>query len=46
MATDPEINLLFPVLPDFLKIVDMKRGPLRNVSKIRSSFEEEVAASG
>jgi hypothetical protein len=47
LATDPEIRVRFPALPDFLEkktVVGLERGPLSLVSTTEELLDRKVAA--
>jgi hypothetical protein len=46
LATDPEVQVRFPVLPDFWEVVCLKRGQLSLVSTIEELLERESSDSG
>jgi hypothetical protein len=46
LATDPEIRIRFPALPDFLRIVDLERGPLSLVNTTEELLGRESSGSG
>jgi hypothetical protein len=45
MATDPEVRLRFPALPDFLRS-SLERGPLSLVRTIEELLERKGSGSG
>jgi hypothetical protein len=44
LAIDPEFQVRFPALPDFLKCSESGRGPLSLVSTTEELLERNVAA--
>jgi hypothetical protein len=43
---DPEVQVRFPALPDFLRSSDLEQGPLSLVSTIEELFERKSSGSG
>jgi hypothetical protein len=46
LATDPEVRVRFPVLPDFLRSSGSGTGPLSLVSTIEQLLERKSSGSG
>jgi hypothetical protein len=46
LATDPEVRLRFPALPDFWEVVGLERGPLSLVGTIEELLERKSSGSG
>jgi hypothetical protein len=45
VATDPEVRVWFPALPDFWEVVGLERGPLNLVSTIEELLERKSRGS-
>jgi hypothetical protein len=43
LATDPEVRVRFPALPDFLRSSGLERGPLSLINTTESYLEEILA---
>jgi hypothetical protein len=46
LATDPEVSVRFPALPNFLRSSGLERGPLSLVSTIEELLERKRNGSG
>jgi hypothetical protein len=46
MATDPEVRVRFPTLPDFLEVVGLERGPLSLASTTEELLGRKSSGSG
>jgi hypothetical protein len=46
LATDPEVRVRFPALPDVLKVAGLERGPLSLVSTVEELIERRSSGFG
>jgi hypothetical protein len=46
LATDPEVRVRFPALPDFLELVGLEQGPLRLMSTIKELLGRNSSGCG
>jgi hypothetical protein len=46
LATEPEVRVRFPALPDFLRSMGLERGPLSLVSKTEDLLGRKSSGSG